>query len=490
MNNITNAAKHKLLLRFSILSVILICSACQPSGKTSLAPSPEIFETVKSKTPRQVDSSPLIQVTSTLVPSRTPTPAFCLDQTASPSEVSPITTPLEVLYISSGDIWGWKEGAPAYKISDTRAATWFTISPDGQTIVFESTADEGLGEQHPIELWAIEKDGSNLRKLVSLDQFDALLPGRQKGWVANRPRDYRWLPDTHILTFGLFSFAPVPESDGQTKGYCQLDVDSMALSNYDPPEIFRPDQGENLLSPDGQIIAFVRDEGIDLYNVDGSLLKKDLVRYLPSHYCGIGCNDRPYAAWTPDSNALMAVIWDEVDGRGTADAWRIPIDGSQAEKVATIAATPYIYSYLSPNLEILAFIEQQDAGNRFDLKLVALEGGSATGAYYTSQGMIFYGWSPDSFHFVFTDTWSNSDRLLLGNICGEPIYLLDPPEEAVSFIRWIDAERYLYVSMGEEGIRVLRLGRVRGESTLIGPYDNAMNTRVWVNIPGSEFQNP
>jgi hypothetical protein len=69
----------------------------------------------------------------------------------------------QIIFAAMGFASHPNEGGPqAAQISDTGNAVHFSFSPDGRTVAFQTA---GL-----LELWAIDKQGENLRRLVSEDQ--------------------------------------------------------------------------------------------------------------------------------------------------------------------------------------------------------------------------------------------------------------------------------------------------------------------------------
>ena len=149
-------------------------------------------------------------------------------------------SPLEVRFISDGNIWVWEEGETAQQISATGDAVHFTFAPDGEVIVFERPVGDYPWGDYKIELWAINRDGEGLRRLVSAEQFDAFLPERHEAWVANVPTDYRWFPGTHQLSFGVYAYVNAIGGGSAAEGYWMVDADTLALEKWDNPEAIDP----------------------------------------------------------------------------------------------------------------------------------------------------------------------------------------------------------------------------------------------------------
>jgi hypothetical protein len=396
----------------------------------------------------------------------TPVPIVCLDAQAKPQDVPPREQPLEVGFISDGNIWTWQEGKPAWQISGTGDALHFTFSPDGEIAVFERLIGS-YPYDYKIELWAINKDGSNLRKLVSTGQFDQFLterPERQEAWIANLPTDYRWFAGTHRLSFGVYQFINLVGGSNAAQGYWIVNTDTLALERWEHPEAIDPYGPKERRSPDGKVIALVDRGSISLENADGSVIRKDVLTY-PFNSNGEGPGwGAPQVVWSPDSQFLHVAVWEEdtfLDGFST---WQIPADGSPAKKLHTFDGLEY-FSSISPNQEYIAYLHRPNPmANENELHLARFDG-SADVIYATGYQLYFEGWSPDSYHFVY-DLFA-TNQPILGSLCGKPVSLVESSDTPATQITWVDATHFLFVE-GREG--QLKLGQVGEKSLQIGPF--------------------
>ena len=193
-----------------------------------------------------------------------PTPIVCLDEQAEPLDVPARQAPLEVRFLSDGDIWVWEQAGSARQISDTGDASRFIFSPDGEVIAFERPIGGYPNGEYKIELWAINRNGEGLRRLVSADQFDEFLTGRHEAWMANVPTDYRWLSGTHQLTFGVYPYINAIGGGDAAEGYWVVDLDTLALEKWVNPEAIDPYGPEEIASPDGKVIALIDQASISL----------------------------------------------------------------------------------------------------------------------------------------------------------------------------------------------------------------------------------
>jgi hypothetical protein len=106
--------------------------------------------------------------------------------------------------------------------------------------------------------------------------------------------------------------------------------------------------------------------------------------------------------------------------------------------------------------------------NDHELHLAKFDG-SQDVIYTAGYELYFWGWSPDSFHFVFGQF--NLNQPFLGSLCGGAVPLVDPSETPASWITWVDTSRFLFVSGGEGQPHQLRLGQVGSASILIGLFN-------------------
>lgn len=409
--------------------------------------------------------------TPTLVQS-TPTSVACLDEAAEPRTVLARKEPLEVRFISDGNIWIWNEGVDAHQVTNTGDAIRFSVSPDGQVIAFERATGTDPSGIRKVELWAVNRNGSELKRLVSVEQFDQLYSEQQNptAWAANLPTDYRWLPGTHQLSFGIYpafnalGWSPVAVT------YWVVDTSTQNLSAWSQAEKIDPFAPHRLISPDGSKIAIIDRESISLVYANGSSIREDAVTY-PASPCGESpCWLAPRALWTDDSSTLRVAVWEanEFGEQERFSTWEIPADGRPARKIATFNGMPYSI-YLSPNQKYIAYLNRATpTSNQLELHLAFFDG-SRDLLFVVGYLLQAQGWAPDSLQFVYTQ--SSEQQPWLAMVCGPAQHLVDSTDGPSSNITWLDENRFLYIQspMGESG--PLRIGQVGGPSQYIGPTD-------------------
>jgi hypothetical protein len=234
------------------------------------------------------------------------------------------------------------------------------------------------------------------------------------------------------------------------------------------PEKIDPYSPREIDSPDGKLIALVDRESISLLNADRSIVRKDILTYQVNS-AGEGPGwDSPRVLWSPDSLILKVLVWEGDPASESFSTWEIPAGGSEAEKLHTFNGIEY-YTYISPNQEFIAYLRRaKDMPNDHELHLAKFDG-STDVIYATGYQLYFQGWVPDSFHFVY-DLFT-THQPLLGSICGGYSELVDKSLTPATQITWVDANRFLFVAGQEGRPRQLYLGKIKGESLLIGPFN-------------------
>ena len=423
-----------------------------------------------------LDSLVLSQPEKTVQPAASPTsePVVCLDAQAQPQTVPDRTEPLEVRFISEGDLWVWLEDqtSAARQITSTGGVTSFHYAPDGQVIAFQRRVDLNPDIPAKIELWAVNSDGSHPRRLVSAEDFDAMVPEHPEYWLANVPTNLTWLPGTHRLTFGVYQwFDAVGASDSPINAWV-VDVDTLEVQSWqtagpDPALRDRWNEPVRLPSPDGQVVALLWDTSLDLVRADGTLVRKQAMTY-PRNGPGEGPSwSAPQAAWTSDSQFLHLMVSNEaVYGQvETFSAWQIPADGKSPEKLHTFEGMSYYLSFAPRASDIIAYVRaEKPNSNQWELHLAHFDG-SADVLYASGYLLTFHSWALDAYHFIYTQ--SGTGKVWLGGLCEPSQLLINAPGSEVWNLTWVDARRFLFVQ-GNPGVRnQLRLGEIRKESILI-----------------------
>jgi hypothetical protein len=389
-------------------------------------------------------SSTVTPVVSTELPavSQPEEPPFyplASDEPSATQESEPATPEagaLRVVYTKDGNLWLWQEGN-IRQLTSSGDAYNPNLSPDGRTIAFLRPA----GDFHT-ELWAIDQDGSNERRLVSIMDLDTIGGGvRDPSAVAINPYHFTWIPGTRSLAFNtqqVFNGPGLSLLDDLNL----VDADSAQITNL----FLAGWGGEFVYSPDGSQIAISRPDMLILANADGSNYRP-VLSYDPvltySEY-------RYYAMplWLADGAALRVAI-PPVESLAQPSQptvlWKIPTDGSNPVQEGTVLAVPFFDQPVrySPDLDRLAFLREtgQSSENRRELLLTTYDG-KGEWVYAAGSLMHFESWSPDSRSFIYT--MGDNQEAWLGSLDGPP-QPLDGDSYGVSNVQWVSPSQFIYI---------------------------------------------
>lgn len=350
---------------------------------------------------------------------------------------TPTAGSLRVVYTKDGNLWLWQDGetrqltsgGPAYNPS---------LSPDGRTVAFLRPA----GGYHT-ELWAVELDVTDERRLVSITDLDVLGGGvRDRSAVAINPYHYAWAPGTRSLAFNTQQVFDGPGLSLLDDLHL-VDADSGTITSL----FLAGWGGEFVYSPDGSQIAISRPDMLILCNADGSdyrpVLRYDAVLTYSEY--------RYYAAprWSADGDFLRLAL-PPVDSLAQpvqpTTLWKIPAVGGDAIQEGAILAVPFFDEPVrySPDLGRLAFLREvgQPSENRRQLLLATFDG-QGEWAYASGPLMHFESWSPDGRRFLYT--LGDEQEAWLGGLDGAP-QPLSGERFGVSNVRWVSPTQILYVA--------------------------------------------
>jgi hypothetical protein len=396
------------------------------------------------------------------------TPAWCPTQRATPIEFGK----LRIAYANPDGLWIWEEESAVKQLENAGDIQQVLISNDGLVIVFIRLLDENRAE-----LWAINADGSNERRLVSAEEFTRL--DGSKDALGVMPDSLQWEPNSHHLTFftypiyhTLWIFQPIIP--------WLVDVDTGILSTA-------PYQGGHIgYSPDGKHVAIYNPHDLSLSNTDGSNYKGDIL----DSYHGITMGESTYSPipkWSEDSKSLMVALPDQ-DEIYTSDAtvtvWQVPVEGTPVSIGHWRAFSPSVS--FSLKLTTMAYWSwPEGTANQRILHLARLDDKTDQGntdlIYIQGEMVDFLAWSPDSQHFMFSMTGSNAKKqLYIGNICWLPVLVMESGNLGTA--AWIDDSHYIYAIQQDDfsASWELHLGKIsQGQSDVLG----VVTTYDWAILP-------
>ncbi len=406
----------------------------------------------------------------------------------------PASTELRVALVKAtehgNNVWLWKEGeAEAVPLTKDGGVGDVRISDDGEIVAF--TRGDGL--------WMVRASGADEgspteeRQLVSAEDFAAMEARDPELEVAlNR---FEWIPGTHILAFNTqlrMEIGLVLNDDLHL-----VDADTLERTALLPPG----EGGEFTYSPDGRQIAIVTAGLITLVDTDGSN-RREVLTYTPvATHSEVRYYARP--VWAADSSALRVVI-PPVDPltQPSADAsvWHINTDGRPATLLRHIPMAQLSWSAFSSDLRYIAHLYMEPSGQapRSELLITDLEldatityfprtGGEAGATSPDDETIVYspmageiYGWAPGPAHvdgerlFAFL---AQTDPELpfqaqIGQLGGDLVPAYGEAEVVID-VRWVDADRYLFLAQGARGWTIL-LGEIGGPVTGVAGVAGSM----------------
>jgi hypothetical protein len=390
---------------------------------------------------------------------------------AAPSEENRLPTPeagrLTVAYIKEGNLWLWAQGK-SRQLTKSGEAHRPSLSPDGKVIAYLLPADD-----FHLEIWAIDADGQNERKLVSVADLDAIgASARDPSAVAINPYRLEWIPGTHRLAYNTHQIFQGPGLS-LLNDLNLVDADTLQKTNL----FLTGWGGEFVYSPDGSQIAISQPDKIMLSKADGSDYRPvfnypAVTTYSEYRYYAI-------PRWEKDGKSLRLAL-PPSDPLATpaqpTSLWQIPSEGAEARQYGNIKAVPFFEQpvFFSPDLARIAFVRETGAPteNMRELHLAANDG-SGDWLYAKAAALLFQGWSPDAVQFAYT--LGDVQELWLGS-------LKEAPRQAgggingVQDVRWVDEKSFLFWQASGASLELmlanLEGGTMRLDSVTGGPeYD-------------------
>jgi hypothetical protein len=383
-------------------------------------------------------------VVSTPLPSSTPT--LVPTDTLAPSVVPSTEGGVVVALVKNRNLQVWDAATQQTQtIVNTGDVIAVTMSDDSQVIAFlrrsvvQLPADEWFEQS---ALWAVDRNGGNLRELVSAESLRQRLNAAERD-STNIPQ-MQWVPGTHRLLFSGWTYYVRAEGESHAipQGLFLVDTDTLTDTVLMPA-------GNNLrfeISPDGQQIALMSEDGLSFINVDGSNLRQDVLTYPRA---GLTAPLFPVGVWTQDSRAF--VITGSLERNPEYDInftiWRVPVDGSPAAELARIQRSEPSSITFSPDGRHVAFVQSTDGqpseiAGWFITSLTPEAGPLATPKELSFERFANLHWSPAGDPFTKT----------LKKLCPEATRDTDECDTRINFwgnvaaIQWIDGNRVLFLT--------------------------------------------
>ncbi len=328
------------------------------------------------------------------------------------------------------------------------------ISDDNQKVVFHG-ADGNI--------YSINSDGSQKQVIVPMEWKNSLKTGM--GISIDR-----FVPDSHQLLFRT----NLCESSQETWPPCSThlfltDTDTGNIKKLSDlgvaSESNRPARNIRI-SPNEKMIAVGNMECVEILDMDGNVIRKNILTYKPS----TPTRSRfPSLFWLPDSSGLTIALPDSKDRDGylAYSLWRYTIENQSAVQIALELAPMYDDSTfdVSPDGNWIVH------GDMYTAFLGNLVTGQVKNIIMEYPAMPHFSWGPDSNHFLYGGSLENmttvNNTLSFTSICGDGT--------------WVDASHFICV-MPELyyglGMAVIKGGEVKNYT--LGLEMNVVNASVFI----------
>ncbi len=332
------------------------------------------------------------------------------------------------------------------------------LSPDGKVIAYLLPADD-----FHLEIWAIDANGQNERKLVSVADLDAIgASARDPSAVAINPYRLEWIPGTHRLAYNTHQIFQGPGLS-LLNDLNLVEADTLQKTNL----LLTGWGGEFVYSPDGSQIAISQPDKIMLSKADGSGYRPVFSYPAVTTYSEY----RYYAMprWEKDGKSLRLALPPSDPLATPAQAtslWQIPGEGAEARQYGGIVAVPFFEQpvFFAPDLARIAFVKESGAPaeNMRELHLAANDG-SGDWLYAKAAALHFQGWSPDAEKFAYT--LGDTQELWLGSLKEAP-RRPGGGMNGVQDLRWVDDERFLFWQANGASLELI-LANLEGGTILL-----------------------
>ncbi len=259
-------------------------TAVLPLDTPSPAPRP-----TPTPTPAE-EKSPISALSPTSSPENSPQPALAYND-------APLPDGLRITYITQDTLYLW-EGGQTFQLLTLPDISHPSLSTDGQWIVFQQYQPEGSPPCCAFEVWAIRSDGSDLHRLLSLADPDALAVNDHLNFLDQ----IAWVPGRHELVFSTQH-----EIDGPPGILPTLDLYLLDITGQVSP-LVEPGRGGWYFvpAPTGRYAVLVH--GSRISRVD--LQSGEYLSLLEFNPVGMG-TDFPFlpsVVWDPNGRFVMTWI--------------------------------------------------------------------------------------------------------------------------------------------------------------------------------------
>jgi len=411
-----------------VMVVLLALTACTPE------PTPTAIPEMPTPTPPSRTAVPALTAPPSLTatPTQVPAPSASTGQSAL------------VAFVKDGNILAWEEASgQSQTIFDSGDVIRVELSDDGELAAFLRRSYFAAGDFDRHEqsaLWVVEIDGENPRELVSAQELRQLLAAAETD-STNIPQ-MAWIPGTHRLLYSGWRYFVVAEGESHatSEGAYSVDVDTQERTMLAPA-------GNSLgiaPSPDGGQIALISTTDVRMMNADGSNLRQALLSFPAT---GVPMRIIPTGVWTQDASALLVAAPVESEPGPESDIviWRVPVDGSPAQSLATIKVASYGSITFSTDGRNVAFIRGDSTVQGWFITPLTPEAGALAAPKSAHLFAKNLHWSPAGVPYAIHGGVLDPlcpDAAQDVEVCSQGPVLGDQIAE----ISWIDGARFVFVT--------------------------------------------
>src|SRR5574341_1232459 len=441
------------LKSFPLLVLIASVVACALPG----GPTPPPIEAVQTSVAATLTAA----VPPTVpVPTDTPIPTVPVTLTPAPPSAACFFAVADfstVLCVNGPDQFEIANTSALGTISDV------AISPDGGLVAYTVALIDGTAE-----LWVVNADGTNARKLVSKEQLPATQPD-SVSW----PRAIQWQAGTHTIFFDT-GWTPTAGIGGPGE-YMNSDLWWVNADTGELTQMLSAGTGGLFsVSPDGAWVAVSQPESIGLISADGSTVRSGVLTF-PSIITYSEYAYKPQVTWSADGAFFTVPIpsADPMAADTSATVWQVRTDGS-AQQLLTVPGNFVFGGAMKPSPDgqwVAYAVGASDGSGTFTLNVAKTDGSGAGGSEALGSGNVqMFGWSPDSLYFAY----SFADQGLFAGTLNVNPQPLGEGVQNVKEVVWSDPTAVVFSGALNDhwGLRTAQVGGRL--SDLAGPFSNTM----------------
>jgi len=337
------------------------------------------------------------------------------------------------------------------------------LSSDGQKIFFYRYE----GSQYHI--YSINTDGTKEQAVLQNSWLDSLKKGTKEYILG-------FVPFSHKLLLLSYLCTPQDKSSPCLVMLFITDADTgkiTHLADYDMPYYY-PLYSKNIqISPNGEMIAVGDTNGIDIFTLDGDLIRENILPYKPATK-----TRNPMLFWLPDSSELIVALPDRIFNSPAYNnivAYSVSHYSIQDNTAVQVPLdVPPMASEIEFSPDGKWGIYGGFAAAEPSLYLADLTTGHVQ--VFAEDGQPSFLWSPDSKHFNYGTALQN-------------ISTVENPSTIIkvlhfgSFIGWVDKNHFIYSGTDSQTNRE-KVYMAESDTDILKIYDLDMDRDVipWLLI--------